>query len=615
MTFSKRPSRCSGRLGGRCTSTSSPSAPSRPAPALAPGPRPGSDHADPARAGAEEGRAHARSCKRAGHLRAEELRAHQGAEARGQVAPSRAATDPEGKRRRRRRPRKDTALPEAGTPEEALAAEALDSIPEAPATDAGTVTDTDTATVTVTDTTTDTATATDTVTAPSSEPPIVDLDALGPVSPRRYPRVVDLPTEEALAAEYADEIAGGSVGPPAAEEVVDAQSADEDRPLLAEIKDERDHRGRNRRRERRGKDKAVKKEARPQQPAQSQSQSQPQSQSRPGGHERSERHERHERHERPERRERHERHERHEQSAHPGPAPMPPPTPTPTKTPAPTQTAPQAHSHPQPQAHLPPQPIPIPIPSAGASVADIAVSLLRSLNDPRPVHARQLAAMAAKRKLLAGDPEDLWRTVRAALIADARERHAAGMRPRARAQGGGLFALATGKLDETVRGAEEALAARLEDLARATRDGLRAALARLSMGAIEQLARLYLERVDVRDVERVKRTGETTYLGGSRRDGKKILVGVRTGGGEVGRYSVGELRAGVEAKACAEGILIAAGRLGPEGARELAAPGPPISALVGDELADVLIRVGVAVQRAAIPVAYLDINLLAELGE
>jgi len=223
--------------------------------------------------------------------------------------------------------------------------------------------------------------------------------------------------------------------------------------------------------------------------------------------------------------------------------------------------------------------------------------------------------MAVKRRLLAGDPEDLWRTVRAALVADARERHAAGMRPRARAQGGGLFALATGKLDEAVRGAEEALAARLEDLARATRDGLRAALARLSMGAIEQVARLYLERADLRDVERVKRAGETTYLGATRRDGKKILVGVRTGGGEVGRHSVGELRAGVEAKGCAEGLLLAAGRLGPEGIRELAAAGPPVTALVGDDLADALVRAGVAVQRAAIPVVYLDIDLLAELGE
>src|SRR5262249_30228462 len=195
-------------------------------------------------------------------------------------------------------------------------------------------------------------------------------------------------------------------------------------PLLAEIKEEREHRGRGRRRERRGKEKAEKKEARPH----------PAPPPRPERQERQERHQRHERHE---------RHERQERKAHPGPAPSLPPTPTPppTQPPTPPQSPPPpAHPHPPP----------------AASVADIAVSLLRSLNDPRPVHARQLAAMAMKRKLLAGDPEDLWRTVRAALIADARERHAAGMRPRARAQSGGLLALAPRQLDDPARGAHEA---------------------------------------------------------------------------------------------------------------------------------------------------------------
>jgi hypothetical protein len=255
---------------------------------------------------------------------------------------------------------------------------------------------------------------------------------------------------------------------------------------------------------------------------------------------------------------------------------------------------------------------------AGASIADIAFGLLRSLNDPRPVHARQLAAMAVKRRLMTGDPEELWRTVRAALAADARERHAAGLRPRARAQGAGLFAPASSKLDEAVRTAEDNLGARLEELAQATREGLRAAVTRLSLPASEQVARLYLERAGYRDVERVKRTGETTYLTATRPAGgrtAKVLIGVRGGGGEVGRNAVGELRAGVEAKAVDEGLLLAAGRMGAEGARELAAGGPPVIPLVGDDYAAALYHAGVGVQRAAIPVAYLDVDLLAELGE
>jgi hypothetical protein len=95
----------------------------------------------------------------------------------------------------------------------------------------------------------------------------------------------------------------------------------------------------------------------------------------------------------------------------------------------------------------------------------------------------------------------------------------------------------------------------------------------------------------------------------------KHLVGARTGPADVGRYSVGELRAGVEAKGSAFGLLLAAGPLGADGARELVAPGPIVTALVGDELAEALLRAGIGVVRAAVSVAYLDLDLLAELGE
>ena len=226
--------------------------------------------------------------------------------------------------------------------------------------------------------------------------------------------------------------------------------------------------------------------------------------------------------------------------------------------------------------------------------------------------------MAVKRKLLAGDPEDLWRIIRVALAADARDRQSAGLRPRARALSGGLFALATGRLDDAVRAAEDALGARVEELTRATREGLRAAVGRLSLGALEQLARLHLERSGFRDIERVKRTGqsgfETSYLVATHARGK-FLVGARTGGTDVGRHSVGELRAGVEAKGSAEGLLLAAGRLGPDATRELVAPGPIVNALVGEELGEALVREGIGVVRAAVSVAYLDLDLLVELGE
>jgi HB1, ASXL, restriction endonuclease HTH domain/Restriction endonuclease len=527
-----------------------------------------------------------------------------------------------GKRRRRRRGGKGKAdAPETvedGTPEEAILAERLS---EGASTDAATATDT------VSDTASDTASATDTDTAtdsasasasasdpaasteaagrpahaiPSHSAPSIDLDALRPSEPRRYPRIVELPTDETLAAEYADEIASGSVAPPAASEVIDSQSADEDRPLLAEIKDDRDRRGRRRGRDRDRKKDEKKGAGRPEQSG----------------------------------------HRAHKEA----PSAQPPhqaATKHPHGQPRHAQAAPQASSQ-KPQTHPPrppslpqlQQPTPPPatppaiaaIPAAvatdlrpvavssGGSVADIAYHLLRALNDPRPVHARQLAAMAVKRKLLAGDPEELWRIIRVALAADARDRQSAGLRPRTRALSGGLFALATARLDDAVRAAEDALGASVSELARVTREGLRAAVARLPLGAAEHIARLHLERAGFRDIERVKRTGDTSYLIATHARGKH-LVGARTGGADVGRYSVGELRAGVEAKGVAFGLLLAAGPLGSDGARELVAPGPTVHALVGDDFAEALVRAGIGVVRAAVSVAYLDLDLLGELGE
>ena len=153
---------------------------------------------------------------------------------------------------------------------------------------------------------------------------------------------------------------------------------------------------------------------------------------------------------------------------------------------------------------------------------------------------------------------------------------------------------------------------------RRTRDALRARLAKLPLASLEQIARLYLERVGYSDVERVKRAGETWYLSAVQRRGTRAvrtLVGVRAGGGEVNRQAVGELRAGVDARGDAEGLLLACSRIGPDGARELEVEGPPVTVLNGDELAAALVAHGIGVIRTAMPVSYLDLDFIAELGE
>jgi restriction endonuclease Mrr len=250
------------------------------------------------------------------------------------------------------------------------------------------------------------------------------------------------------------------------------------------------------------------------------------------------------------------------------------------------------------------------------SLADIAFALLRTLNDPRPIHARQITAMALKRKLVAGDPEEMFRALRAALLDDARARQGRGLRPRVRHHGGSLFAIATSRLDADLARVEDELARRSADLADATRAAMRKRLAELPASAFEQLARVWLERTGWREVAHVKRHEVTTYLSARTRQGAipmRILVGVRAGGEDVGRRSIGELRAGVQAKQSDQGLLVAAGRINADGEREVRSGGPPVTVLDGDAFAEELIRAGVGVMRVAMPVAYLDADFFAEL--
>jgi hypothetical protein len=95
----------------------------------------------------------------------------------------------------------------------------------------------------------------------------------------------------------------------------------------------------------------------------------------------------------------------------------------------------------------------------------------------------------------------------------------------------------------------------------------------------------------------------------------RTLVSVRADGGPAELAAVGELRAGVEARGFADGLLLAAGRLGPDAARELEASGPPITVVCAAELAADLAAHGVGVLRTTLPIAYLDVDFLGELGE
>jgi hypothetical protein len=95
----------------------------------------------------------------------------------------------------------------------------------------------------------------------------------------------------------------------------------------------------------------------------------------------------------------------------------------------------------------------------------------------------------------------------------------------------------------------------------------------------------------------------------------RLLIAVRAGAQDGGRDAVGELRAGVVAKSLDEGLLLAPARLHAAGLAELDAAGPTITAYTGELFAEELVARGVGVVRANLPLAYLDVDLLAELSE
>jgi hypothetical protein len=279
----------------------------------------------------------------------------------------------------------------------------------------------------------------------------------------------------------------------------------------------------------------------------------------------------------------------------------------------------EARPEPRPEARPPAPPVePRPPAPAGArpTLIDAACELLRQAG--RPMHVRHLVDAALKRRLVdvrVPAPE-VVRQMRAALIGELREREAEGLRPRLRDLGGGHFALVDRKLEPELQQAERELVERAQRLRDATRLALRRRLGRMSPPAFEALGRALLDKLGLHSVELVRRGEGVAYYGGQRPagvGGVRTLVAMRPGEGEIGRYAVGELRAGLTARGFDEGLLLAGGRASAEALAEL--KGGAVTVHDGASLAALLIRHGLGVRRSLLPVEYLDLELFGELTE
>jgi len=260
---------------------------------------------------------------------------------------------------------------------------------------------------------------------------------------------------------------------------------------------------------------------------------------------------------------------------------------------------------------------------------DAALEILRGQAPGRGVHVRQIADGATRRRLVHGEPNEAWRVMRTALAAEPRERLRAGMRPRVRSAGAGLYALARRPPDTELERAEQVFGEARRALRERTAAALERRIAELPAPAFEALARVLLQREGFGPATFVKRVDGTIYVEALRGRGSRssrCLVAFKFGSGSAGRRAIGELREGIRARGQDEGLLMLAGRVADDGIAEWKKasdgrgqtdpkPAPPIEIADGAAMAETCIRHGVGVINTMVSVDFVDADFFADIAE
>ena len=251
---------------------------------------------------------------------------------------------------------------------------------------------------------------------------------------------------------------------------------------------------------------------------------------------------------------------------------------------------------------------------ADLSPADAAFEILRAQGDGRPLHARQILDMASKRRLTRIDTPEPWRALRAAVIADGRDRLANGLRPRFRLHGGGLYSMASRHLDPELAAAERQVAERCDDLRRATRTSVARLISKLGAAAFEQVVWLLLDRLGHREIALLRRADRKAYLGCVRTP-MRLCAAVHVGNVDDGKQAVVDLRAEIQRIGARAGMLFASGSVPESAFNEAREPGPPLSLYDANQVAELCATRSLGVLRENIPVDYLDIEFFSDLLE
>jgi hypothetical protein len=249
---------------------------------------------------------------------------------------------------------------------------------------------------------------------------------------------------------------------------------------------------------------------------------------------------------------------------------------------------------------------------------DAALEILRGQAPGRGVHVRQIADGATRRRLVHGEPNEAWRVMRTALAAEPRERLRAGLRPRVRSAGAGLYALARRPPDAELERAEQVFGEARRALRERTGAALERRIADLPGPAFEALARVLLQREGFGPATFVKRVDGTIYVEAPRGRGSRssrCLVALKFGGGSGGRRAIGELREGIRARGQDEGLLMLAGRLAEDAIAEWKKPSAPIEIADGAAMAETCIRHGIGVINTMVSVDFVDADFFADIAE
>jgi hypothetical protein len=252
------------------------------------------------------------------------------------------------------------------------------------------------------------------------------------------------------------------------------------------------------------------------------------------------------------------------------------------------------------------------------SPVDAAIEILKGQSPGRGVHVRQIADSAVRRRLVHGEPNEAWRVMRAALASEGKERLRAGLRPRIKSAGSGLFALSRRSPDADLEKAEYVFGEARRALRERTLAALEQRLGELTPASFEAVARVLLQREGFGPATFVKRVEGTVYVEALRGRGfrpSRCLIALRPGVAAAGRRALGELRAGIRARNQDEGVLLLAGRLADDAINEWKQAGQPIEVVDGPAMAETCVRHGIGVISAAVAVDLVDADFFAELSE